>query len=747
MRRLMRFTIGFAAACALGVGLLWQKCLVPLTLYALFAGSLCVVMRRRDPIFRTPALFLLGMGIGFGWLSLYRAVYLSPLEALDGETVHLSVTATDFSEQTDYGYTVDAVAELEGKIYSLRVFQSGDQPLAPGMVLNGDFRLRLTTPAGQKDSSYYRGSGCFVVATQKGEATYSQSGRSSIWFLPARAGRAAREHIQRFFPADAAPFAKALLLGDTSELSYTVDTSLKVSGIRHIVAVSGLHVSALFGAIYFLLRRRRVLSVLVCVPVLLFFAAVTGFSPSVVRASLMAGLMALGSAINEEYDGLTSLSFASLVMLFANPFVISSVSFQLSVASVAGILLLAAPISARIVGLFPKVKVKSAGGRAIRWVAGAVSVCVSATLFSTPLSAYYFGAVSLIGVLANLLIIWMIPPLFCGIAVVGAFGGVVPQLCGPLAWLLSWVIRLILWMARLMSRIPFAAVYTQSGFVIAWLIFAYCLAALFLCRRRHFLRFFLVGIIGLTAAIAASIVVPRVDALRLTALDVGEGQAILLQSSGKNYLIDCGGDSETRAADEIAQTLLSQGLFRLDGLVLTHYDQDHVNAVKNLLTRIKIDRFYLPESGQAELAQRLGAEYPEDIQWIESDSQIALPSGTINLLAPNSTETANENCMCVLFDSKECVILITGDRGRAGERELLQNYTLPDVDVLIAGHHGSKNSTTEELLHAVRPEVVIISAGENNRYGHPARALLERLTAFGCTVYRTDLQGSVLIRR
>ena len=175
MRRLMRFTIGYAAACALGVGLLWQKGLVPLTLYALFAGSLCVVMRRRDPIFRTPALFLLGMGIGFGWLSLYRAVYLSPLEALDGETFHLSVTATDFSEQTDYGYTVDAVAELEGKIYSLRVFQSEDQPLAPGMVLNGDFRLRLTTPAGQKDSSYYRGSGCFVVASQKGEATYSQS--------------------------------------------------------------------------------------------------------------------------------------------------------------------------------------------------------------------------------------------------------------------------------------------------------------------------------------------------------------------------------------------------------------------------------------------------------------------------------------------------------------------------------------------------------------------------------------------
>ena len=747
MRRLMRFTIGFAAACAISAAALWQKNLLPLMLYAAVAAGLCIALRRHNPMFRTPAIFFLGLCAGFGWFSLYQTVYLSPIEALDGTTLHLCVTTTGFSEWTDYGYSVDAAVKLDGKFYFIRIYQDEDRMIEPGTVMEGEFAIRLTTPSAKKDSAYYRGNGCFAVASQKSEAVYSKSEGSPLLFLPARAGKTALEHIQSLFPKDAAPFAKALLLGDTSALSYAVDTSLKVSGIRHVVAVSGLHVSALFGAVYLLLRRRRVLAFVVSVPLLIFFAAVTGFSPSVTRASLMAGMMALGAAINEEYDGLTSLSFAALVMLLINPFVIYSVSFQLSVASVAGILLLAAPISARIAGIFPKMKAKSLKSRTVHWIAGAVAVSVSAMLFSAPFSAYYFGSVSLIGILSNLLIIWMIPLLFCGIAVVGILGGFLPGVCGALVWVLAWIIRLILWLAALLSRIPFAAVYTQSKYIVIWLLLVYSLAVLFLYMRRHAWCFLLAGTIGLIAAIAASVIVPKADALRLTVLDVGEGQSILLQSCGKNYLVDCGGESNTGAADEIAQTLLSQGIFRLDGLLLTHYDRDHSNAVENLLTRISVDQFYLPVQGQTELALRLSEQYPAQVEWIEGEKQIPFPTGTLTMLTSGSSKMDNENSMCVLFDSEECVILITGDRGRSGEKELLQKYTLSDVDILIAGHHGSKNSTTEELLRAVRPELVIISAGKNNRYGHPAQALLERLSEFGCTVYRTDLQGSILIRR
>ena len=144
---------------------------------------------------------------------------------------------------------------------------------------------------------------------------------------------------------------------------------------------------------------------------------------------------------------------------------------------------------------------------------------------------------------------------------------------------------------------------------------------------------------------------------------------------------------------------------------------------------------------------RLGAEFGQRITLVDRDMELSFGKGTLHFLEPGNSNSDNENCMCVLFESEECVILITGDRDRAGEGALIKKYDLPDVDVLIAGHHGSKNSTARELLQSVRPEIVIISVGENNPYGHPTQEVLERLADFGCTVYRTDEQGSVLVRR
>lgn len=202
-----------------------------------------------------------------------------------------------------------------------------------------------------------------------------------------------------------------------------------------------------------------------------------------------------------------------------------------------------------------------------------------------------------------------------------------------------------------------------------------------------------------------------------------------------------------KPADEVAQTLLSQGIFRLDGVILTHYDRDHCGALQNLLTRIDVTHFYLPELGKGKMSRSLANQCADRISWIQAETQYVLPTGKLTLLPAKEEKSNNENSMGVLFESEECVILITGDRNRAGEKELIRDYALPDVDVLIAGHHGSKKATSQELLQAVRPEIVIISVGANNSYGHPAAEVLERLSEFGCTVYRTDKRGSVLLRR
>ena len=122
------------------------------------------------------------------------------------------------------------------------------------------------------------------------------------------------------------------------------------------------------------------------------------------------------------------------------------------------------------------------------------------------------------------------------------------------------------------------------------------------------------------------------------------------------------------------------------------------------------------------------------------------PRCAIRVLPPAFLESTNENSLCILFESENCGILITGDRSARGERMLLKRYALPEVDVLVAGHHGSKDSTCRELLEAVKPETVLISVGAGNVYGHPDGKLLERLAQFGCTVYRSDQNGTILFR-
>lgn len=743
MRRLMWFTLGFAGACVLGTTIFWGQKLLPLTLYFTVIGVICLVLSKINDLFRVPAAITLGIAVGLCWFTGFRQYYLEPVSALDGETISLSVTAADYSEDTDYGASVDAFVSLNGVPYRTRVYMNQRLEAAPGDRIEGSFRFRLTTPDGKKESSYYQGNGSYLVASLKEDAQIIPGGKMPLWCVPACVSGHIRKTLEQLFPQDSRAFAKALLLGDTSDLSYSEDTALKISGIRHIVAVSGLHVSVVFAVILFLFRQRRWLTFFVSVPALFFFAAMTGFTPSVTRACLMSILMALGMAIYEEYDGMTSLSLACLIMMAVNPFVIYSVSFQLSVSSVAGIMLFSSPVYRWITKHLPKAKPKSWRGRFYAWIAGSFSVTISASIATTPISAYYFGTVSLVGMFTNLLTIWIVGFLFCGIAFVGAFGALLPNLCGGVAWVISWPIRYVLFIAKLMAAIPFAAIYTQSQYVVIWLVFCYFLIFLFFILKKRCLPWLLgAGLVSLAAAIVFSVVVPRKYQFQLTVLDVGEGQSILLQSAGENFLIDCGGDSDTRAADEAAQTLLSQGIFRLDGMAVTHYDRDHVGAVENLLTRIPVDRFYLPSME----GKRLNCPQ-EQVTRMTKTVSIPFGNGKITFFPSENQKADNENSMCILFESEECDILITGDRGRSGEKQLISQNSLPDVDVLIAGHHGSKNSTTQQLLQAVTPEIVIISVGSGNSYGHPAPELLTRLAEYGCTVYRTDFLGSIPVRR
>lgn len=753
MRKLMWFTLGFGTACAMSVYLGNPHPLL-IVCFAVVAALFLFGFARKWKLLRIIAVLMMGIAAGIGLFWGFEEWFPPAAEEVDGQTIAVTIRATDFSRETAYGYAVEGTVVLNEKEYGICAYlDQTEEPLliSPGELISGEFLLCATTNAAEDSNASFAGKGIFLLAYQRGEASRSFGDRNFWKDFPVLLRQSILTLIDTLFSENTRPFAKALLLGDTSELSYATDTALKISGIRHVVAVSGLHVSILFSAVYFLSGRRRILTAAVGIPILILSAAVAGFGASITRACIMQILMILALLFEREYDPPTALSFAVLAMLIHNPFCIADVGFQLSVGCMVGIFLFSGRISGWILSdrCLGEAQGKSLKARLKRSVAATVSVTLGAMTATTPLCAIYFGTVSLIGIVTNLLTLWIVTFLFVGIIVACALGSIWLTAGKAVAWLVSFGIRFVLLTAELLSKFPMSAVYTKSSYVVLWLVFCYVLIGLFLLmKKKQPAVFASCMVVGLCAALLISWVEPQLDDCRMTVLDVGQGQCILLQSKGRSYLVDCGGKGSKETADEAAELLLAQGISCLDGMILTHYDGDHTAGAVNLLSQVNTDVVLVPDSADPDGVKE-SLEQATNVQVAPVREQIvfSFSDASLTVYPALLADSDNESSLCVLFQTEKCAILITGDRSGFGERMLLRNAQIPEVDVLVAGHHGSKYSVCEELLQAVKPDVVVISVGADNPYGHPAEETIERLENFGCTIYRTDLHGTIIYRR
>ncbi len=744
MRKLMWASIGFAGACAVGAYFAWGMWLIMLALFCL-AGLLGILLLKSKA--RKPAAFLfLGFLVGILWMWGFDGLYLSTAREYHGETIQAAVEVTDYSRISQGRTVADGKIHLEGKPYRVRLYLYRDAPLSPGDVVEGEFSLRYTGVGGEKEPTYHQGKGIFLLCYGDGTAEIVPAQEIPTRYVPAKMRKSITQMLDTLFPADTVGFARALLLGDDSLLSYETDTDLQVSGIRHVIAVSGLHVSILFSTLYLLCGKRRYLTALLGIPVLVCFAAVAGFTPSIVRACIMQCLMILALLINKEYDPPTALAFAVLVLLTINPLTITSVSFQLSVGSIVGIFLLSGSAKGHLLG--NKRKRRTVRTRIRQFVAGSLSVTLGAMAITTPLCAYYFGSVSLVGVLTNLLTLWAVSLTFCGIGLSCLVGYLWLPLGRAIAWLVSFLIRYVLRVSDFLSDFSLAAVYTASVYIVCWILFCYVLLMVFLShKKKHPVLFGSCIGAGLIVAVALSWCEPKLDNYRVTVLDVGQGQSVLLQCKEETYLVDCGSEAGMQAADIAMQTMLSQGITYLDGIILTHFDSDHANGVEGLMTRIPVERLYLPDIYDDNgLRQQIEAIDPGRTEFVTEINEITMEGGKLTLFPSEQGSSDNESGLCILFQPGEYDILITGDRGFSGERELMAQTDLPELELLVVGHHGSKHSTGLEFLRETMPAFAVISAGEHNSYGHPAQDTLDRLELFGCKILRTDLDGTITFR-
>lgn len=764
-RILATFALSFSGAVFAAVYGKLDTLLFPLAAALALAAPLSALVlgKLRSPrAGRRGALVCAGLALGFLWTGIYTRIFFQPAVELDGRTVELAATVADWPKEERYGWSVLVEADTASSVKLSAVLYTDKQgaDLRPGDRISTVTRCTLgdRTFSGEP-VTYYTAKGIFLRGEAYGELKVERPERVPVRLWPAVLSRGLKESIDGAFPAREAGLVRALVTGSRDNLTDQFTSSLERTGLSHTVAVSGMHLAFLASLLTLLLGRGKRTTAVFTMLWAALFCAIAGNTPSVLRAAMMILMLQAAPLVDRERDGCTSLGLALMLLLAWNPFSAAHVGLQLSFGAVAGILAVSDPVQRWLLEKCRLDKVPERWwGKCLRappcFVISTLSATLGASVFTIPLVGWHFGTLSLIAPLANVMTLWAVGILFVGGLLVGVAGLFTPVGAAALAGLFAPLARYLDRVVDLLSKPALAALSLDSFYVWAWIVLFYLLLLLAVKARGRLPLWLSLAVGGgtLVLAVALNAASFYTGPASAAVLDVGQGQSVLLRMGGQLTLVDCGGDSRDNPGDIAANYIQSAGRSRLDTLVLTHCHADHANGVPQLLNRLRVGRIVLPDMEpdsplRREIVSQARARGTQ-LLFLEEDTRLELGSGgVLSLYAPvGEGGDTNELGLTVLASAGAFDVLITGDMGGEGERLLLARADLPEVELLVVGHHGSDTSTTPELLSAVRPQVAAISVGKNNRYGHPAPDTLYRLAAAGADIYRTDLNGNILAR-
>lgn len=714
-------------------------------------GLLLLLMRQKWILGLILACF--GLSAGLCCYALHAQHTLIPAGRLDGQTIEIQGELLGYAQvyddycRAELKLTGEGLPRLKAYLY---VEGGALASMKPGTVISCTCSLRRADLRYGELDDRYLSRDVYLIANAKDEPAVIAAGFDPTR-IPVLFNRVLAQQVDAVFPGDTAHFMKSLMLGDRGDLyrDEALQLAMSRSGFMHIVAVSGMHVAFLVGLIQLLFGRSK-RSSLLCLLLVWFFVFVTGASPSALRAAVMQSFLLAAPLFRRENDPATSLSVALALILLANPFACASVSLQLSFAAMAGILCFAEPLSNSLGSLFPE-----AWAERLRAPISTAASSLAVLVFSLPLSAIYFGSVSILSPLTNLLGLWAVSFCFCCGYLSCLLGFVFLPLGKVLAWVTAWLARYLFLVARAVSSIPFVSIYVSGAFPILWILLVYLLAFCAVFSKLSTWKKWTLPLVLACLTLALMLGVNRHnyrDGLGvISVIDVGQGQSIAVMSGDRTLLIDCGGINAAENAGELAgEYLLSCGRDHVDVLLLTHLHADHSNGVGLLMEMIPVDRIILPEGvpdedGMLEAIRSAAQAHGTEFVKLTEDTSLELGAIHARLFAPGENGEANERCVMAVVSLEDYDMLVTGDSSKSAERELLAREPLRDLELLIVGHHGSRYASSGELLGTIGADTAVISVGSNS-FGHPTYETLERLAAYGYDIYRTDLNGTVEIR-
>ncbi|MBP5199521.1 MAG: DNA internalization-related competence protein ComEC/Rec2 [Schwartzia sp.] len=569
-----------------------------------------------------------------------------------------------------------------------------------------------------------------------------------------------RAKMREAMPEADAAAVFAMVFGGYEGLRPELVEAFTATGLVHILSVSGSHITLLAGLVAWLASafslRRGVAAVFVAAAAF-GYAALSGFVAPAVRAAIMGGLTFFALANGREYDGRRILAVTALLMLFVSPLLLYDVSFQLSFASTAGLLCLSPRL--RECGLF------AALPRVLR---DGFALTLGAQLATLPICAWYFHAVSLSSLVANLLVVPILELLMVAALFAGLLALVLPFFARVVFALDSLLLGLAYELTRAIAALPLSRVYMPAmGAGAAAIYYALLLYAAQTEEVRHavWLRLralpwrWILPACGalLFAVIARSALRPEEMAVHF--IDVGQGDAALVVTPrGRAIMIDAGGvrDGIFDVGGRVdVPYLLQYGVTALDAALLTHAHEDHAAGLAGVLRRLPVGRVLTAAEGQAAYQASLGLSAAEMAATpfiaAEEGTKLTLDGVTVEVLfapdAPKAGRSGNEAGNVYRVSYGKASFLFTGDLEKEQEARLLEKT--PDAlqsTVLKVGHHGSKTSTSAPFLAAVAPRWAVIDVGAGNRFGHPSQETLDALADAKVETYRTDKDGAIVFR-
>ncbi len=560
--------------------------------------------------------------------------------------------------------------------------------------------------------------------------------------------------LEKSLPKEQAALLNGMLIGYTKGMDEKMTGAFSDAGLTHVMAVSGMNVAFIVFPLIFLFKKMRIGQTpanFVIIGVLILFVFVTGFSPSVLRAVIMAVIMLTAQIIKRQTDVITSISFAAILLLLYNPYTLFDIGFQLSFTATLSLVL-----------FYKYIKELLSFKHIPGFISDVLSATLAAQIGTIPITAFYFNKISIISLASNLIVV----PLVEVITIIGTIMALAGQFSTEVSQVIGYVdctfLTFILYVTKISSKVPFAVVRVVTPPLYA--VFLYYVASLFflwykplykvkLKSKYYFAAFGVIAVI-----LFINIIMPK--NLEVVFFDVGEGDSTFIRTStGKTVLIDGGGfssrtDTRHNMGDYVViPYLLDHGVSKLDMVIATHGHDDHIQGLKSVLGELEVKNLVIPfvnDTKDFKSIVSISGSKRIPVKMCRQNETIRLDSDTyMKVICPiegyeEKKSPINNSSLVLNLCYKKVSVLFTGDMEKEVEDALVENGIDVDADVLKVGHHGSITSTGESFLTAVSPKAAVISVGKNN-FGHPSEYILERLNMNKVHLFRTDMDGTVIM--